>query len=320
MADQSVGKDATGPLRDSQTSTGASAAAVMSVALSAATAHAEPPSPPPSPPPPHSPLDMPTATRAITPRPAGAGALAEPASHESAPGAQSCRLAFPSHMMLLVLIVTLSTSVLLLTSNLASGIRELCMALVAVGCATLGVGSVSHLAQLVNENRRKSSELRRLVQEKLQLEERNEQLQAEKERLLYDVLSQQHLCRVLGRHPLDEEGRSAISRGLRGLGPPSEAGGPAPSDSLPPSLPPGPPSSSASSASDCCKSETESTSDSFKSEDTSCLPSSPPLRRQRVTALSHPAAAEASFCSQSSELINPNPRLKPYPKPTLIRT
>ena len=304
--------DVVTPPRDSQTSTGASAAAVMSVALPAATAHAEPPStPPPSPPPPPSPLDIllevevsPTA-RAITPRPAGGGALAEPASHKSAPGAQSCRLAFPSHVMLLVLILTLSTSVLLLTSFssfLASGIRELCMALVAVGCATLVVGSVSHLAQLVNENRRQSSALRRLVQEKLQLEERNEQLQAEKERLLYDVLSQQHLGRVLGRHPLDEEGRSAIRRGLRGLGPPSEAGGPAPSDSLPPSLPPGPPSSSASlveSASDCCKSETESTSDSFKSEGTSC---SPPLRRQRVTVFSHPAAAEASFCSHSSEL------------------
>ena len=273
----------------------------MSADLPEATA-AEPPSPPhPSPPPPPSPLGMPLEVevspiaRAITPRSAGAGALAEPASHESAPGAQPCRLAFPPHVMLLVLILTLSTSVLLLTTSiLASGIRELCMALVAVGCATLVIGSVSHLAQLVSENRRQSSELRRMVQEKLQLEERNEQLQAEKERLLYDVLSQQHIGRVLGRHPLEEEGRSAIRRGLQGLAPPSEAGGPAPSDSLPPSLPPGAPSSSASeSASDSCR------ICSCKSECTSCLRSSPPLRRQRVTALSPPAAAEASFCSQS---------------------
>ena len=214
----------------------------MSADLPETTAHAEPPSPPPpSPPPQPSPLDMPLevevspTARAITPRPTDAGALAEPASHESAPGAQPCRLAFPPHVMLLVLILTLSTSVLLLTTSiLASGIRELCVALVVVGCATFVIGSVSHLAQLVNENRRQSSELRRMVQEKLQLEERNEQLQAEKERLLYDVLSQQHIGRVLGRHPLEEEGRSAIRRGLQGLGPPSEAGGPAPSDSLPP--------------------------------------------------------------------------------------
>ena len=141
------------------------------------------------------------------------------------------------------------------------------------------------------------------MQEKLQLEERNEQLQAEKERLQYDMLSQQHLGRVLGWHPLDEEGRSAIRRGLRGLGPPSEAGGPAPSDSLPPSLPPGPPSSSATeSASDCCKSETESTSDSFKSEGTSRLPSSPPLRRQRVTVHAAKKRDRAHFSEKSEDV------------------
>ena len=84
-----------------------------------------------------------------------------------------------------------------------------------------------------------------------QLEERNEQLQAEKERLLYDMQRR-------GR-PLDDDvdDRSAIRRGLLAgssqrefkwtLYPPtdpSKAGGPTPSDSPPPSLPLGPPSSS----------------------------------------------------------------------------
>ena len=82
-----------------------------------------------------------------------------------------------------------------------------------------------------------------------QLEERMEQLQTSNERLLYDVQRR-------GR-PLDDDGddRSAIRRGLL-AGPsqpypltsntdPSEAGGPAPSDSSP-TLPPGPPSSASS--------------------------------------------------------------------------
>ena len=91
------------------------------------------------------------------------------------------------------------------------------------------------------------------ARERRQLEERMEQLQAEKERLLYDMQRR-------GR-PLDDDDRSAICRGLQAgrgqpyppslgdMGPdtgpdadPSEAGGPAPSDSLP-TLPPGPPSS-----------------------------------------------------------------------------
>ena len=82
-----------------------------------------------------------------------------------------------------------------------------------------------------------------------------EQLQAEKERLLYDM---QRRVR-----PLDnDEDRSAIRRGLQagqsqpypaslgGTDPdtePSEAEGPAPSDSLP-TLPPGPPSSASSAS------------------------------------------------------------------------
>jgi len=97
------------------------------------------------------------------------------------------------------------------------------------------------------------------AREKRQLEERMEQLQAEKERLLYDMQRR-------GRPLDDDDDRSAIRRGLQAgrsqpnwyppslgdTGPdtdpdadPSEAGGPAPSDSLP-TLPPGPPSSASS--------------------------------------------------------------------------
>ena len=95
------------------------------------------------------------------------------------------------------------------------------------------------------------------ARERRQLEERMEQLQAEKERLLYDMQRR-------GRPLDDDDDRSAICRGLQAgrsqpyppslgdtgpdAGPdadPSEAGGPAPSDSLP-TLPPGPPSSASS--------------------------------------------------------------------------
>ena len=97
------------------------------------------------------------------------------------------------------------------------------------------------------------------ARERRQLEERMEQLQAEKERLLYDMQRR-------GRPLDDDDDRSAICRGLQagrsqpyryppslgdmspGTGPdtdPSEAGGPAPSDSVP-TLPPGPPSSGSS--------------------------------------------------------------------------
>lgn len=90
---------------------------------------------------------------------------------------------------------------------------------------------------------------RRLAKEKMRLERRNEQLQAEKERLQYDVK-----CR--GRAQ-DDDDRSAVCRGLR-AGPSqiyqpnansdsSETGAPAPSESPPPSMPPGPPSSLAAS-------------------------------------------------------------------------
>ena len=93
--------------------------------------------------------------------------------------------------------------------------------------------------------------------ESRRLEERNEQLRAEKERLMYDVQRR--------GQPLDDgDDRSAIRRGLQ-AGPSqpyhradstdsSETGAPAPSDSLPPSLPPGAPSSSASKSSKSGKS------------------------------------------------------------------
>ena len=117
----------------------------------------------------------------------------------------------------------------------------------AMGGIVLG-SATTHTAELY---------LRRSYAEKVQsltreaargrrLEERNEQLQAEKERLLYDVQRR-------GR-PLDnDDDRSAIRRGLL-AGPsqpcpptsdPSEPGG-APSSDSPPTLPPGPPSSASS--------------------------------------------------------------------------
>ena len=93
--------------------------------------------------------------------------------------------------------------------------------------------------------------MRRTDKEKRCLEVRNEQLKAEKERLLYDV-------QLPGRH-LADDARSAIARGLHAKtgqlntssqpANPSEAGWSEPgapaSDSAPPSFPPGPPSSSA---------------------------------------------------------------------------
>ena len=62
------------------------------------------------------------------------------------------------------------------------------------------------------------------------VERRNEQLQAEKERLLYDMQRR--------GHPIDDDNRSAVRRGLQA--------GAVPSVSLTPSLPPGPPSSASS--------------------------------------------------------------------------
>ena len=108
--------------------------------------------------------------------------------------------------------------------------------LAAVVCeiGTLSAGSVAaHMLELYL----RSSYVER-VEEKRRLEVRMEQLTAEKERLLYDV----QRC----GSPLNDDNRSAIRRGLQGT---REAGGPAPSDSPLPSLPPGAPSSTADSSS-----------------------------------------------------------------------
>ena len=111
-----------------------------------------------------------------------------------------------------------------------------------IGVIVLG-SAATHTAELF---------LRRSYAEKVQamtqLEERNEQLKAEKERLLYDVQRR-------GRPLDDDDERSVIRRGLLagssqpcvlnyGDTDPSEPGG-APSDS-PLTLPPGPPSSASS--------------------------------------------------------------------------
>ena len=108
--------------------------------------------------------------------------------------------------------------------------------------------------------RRSFQEKAKLLHEKMeqqvktqQLGVRNEQLRAEKERLLYDNVLQHRGC------PIDDDNRSAICRGLQaeshqpclhaGDTHRSEAGAPETSHSPPPSLPPGPPSSSGAGSS-----------------------------------------------------------------------
>ena len=101
------------------------------------------------------------------------------------------------------------------------------------------------IAQMVELHLRRSYiKERHMDEDKRRLEERAEQLQAEKERLVYDV---QRRGRPLGD---DADDRSAVRRGLQaGSSKPHQpagdmdAGGPAPPDSPPHSLPPGPPSS-----------------------------------------------------------------------------
>ena len=114
------------------------------------------------------------------------------------------------------------------------------------GALILGA-AVAQMAELYMRN--SYAEKQRADEDKRRLEERNEQLQAEKERLLYDMQQR--------GHPLDDDDdRSAVRRGLqsgpsrpyRPAGDPSEAASSTPSDSAPPSLPPGPPSSSTSSS------------------------------------------------------------------------
>ena len=115
------------------------------------------------------------------------------------------------------------------------------------------------------------AEGQRSLEEKLddetrRLEERNEQLRAEKERLLYDNALQRR-----GRHFDDNDDRSAIGRGLQAEpsqpylpaddgtasmseSSDSQAGPHRPSGSPPVSLPPGPPSTATKSSKSSCKS------------------------------------------------------------------
>ena len=122
------------------------------------------------------------------------------------------------------------------------------------GGVVLVGASVAHMAELYL--RRTYTEKLRSDEDRRRLEERNEQLKGEKERLQYDVQRKGHV--------LNDDERSAIRRGLqavpRGGGSEasyrshgvhrsvSEAGGPAPSDAPPPSLPPGAPSSAGTSS------------------------------------------------------------------------
>ena len=162
------------------------------------------------------------------------GTFADPL-HESAFAAQLFRMAYPAHVVLLAVVLAWSTWNALVQPELRAHWVGfvVCGALPALVCRVL---------------------LHRT-------EERMEQLQAEKERLLYDMQRR-------GRPLDDDDARSAIRRGLQAgrsqpdryppslgdMGPdtdsytdPSEAGGPAPSDSLP-TLPPGPPSSASSAS------------------------------------------------------------------------
>ena len=120
-----------------------------------------------------------------------------------------------------------------------------------MGAVVLG-SAATHTAELFL--RRSYAERVLAKTQEQQLEERNEQLRAEKERLLYDVQRR-------GRPLDDDDERSALRRGLLagssqpcvlngGNTDPSEPRG-APSDSpaSPPTLPPGPPSSASSGGS-----------------------------------------------------------------------
>ena len=119
--------------------------------------------------------------------------------------------------------------------------------------------SVRHgYAEQVQERLRVAEVTRLMEEERRRHGERTEQLQAEKERLLYDMQLRPH----------DDSNRVALRRGLQagakskphdastakatglmtGGTSPSEAGGSAPSDLGPLSLPPGPPSSTAGSS------------------------------------------------------------------------
>ena len=135
--------------------------------------------------------------------------------------------------------------------------------------ACLAVFGLAHLAEmhmrhsyadkqrLEGKQRRLEVQINAETAESRRLEERNEQLRAEKERLMYDVQRR--------GNPLDDDdARSAIRRGLQAGPSPSyhradstdsrETGSSALSDSALPSLPPGPPSSSSGKSSESGKS------------------------------------------------------------------
>ena len=105
--------------------------------------------------------------------------------------------------------------------------------------------ATEQLQASLDDTNRRLEERNELEEEKRRrVEERIEQLLAEKERLLYDMLRR--------GHPIDDDNRSAIRRGLlagpsRASTPYQTSGGsneaPVPLASPPPSLPPGPPSS-----------------------------------------------------------------------------
>ena len=151
------------------------------------------------------------------------GTFADP-SHESTFAAQLFRMAYPAHAVLLAVVLAWSSTwnALVQPELRAHWVGfVVCGALPALVCRVL---------------------LHRT-------EERMEQLQAEKERLLYDMQRR-------GRPLDDDDDRSAVRRGLQAArsqpypdtdpdADASEAGGPASSDSLP-TLPPGPPSSASS--------------------------------------------------------------------------
>ena len=132
------------------------------------------------------------------------------------------------------------------------------MTVIVVGSAAAHVIELSlrhSYAEQVQERLRVAEERQLMEEERRRHGERTEQLQAEKERLLYDMQLRPH----------DDSNRVALRRGLQAgakskphdastakatssTTAPSEAGGRAPSDLDPPSLPPGPPSSTAGSS------------------------------------------------------------------------
>ena len=151
-------------------------------------------------------------------------------------------LGFVHKLALLALIVTDCVVKFAVCRDREAGILVGPMACGMAGVAALGAAT-AHMAEM--HLRHSYAEKERTEVDKRQLKERNEQLQAEKERLMYDMLRR--------GQTIDDDSRSAIRRGLQARPnkpfsdtAPSEVGCPAPSDSPPPSLPPGAPSSTSS--------------------------------------------------------------------------